>query len=186
MRTFTGIAVAAIALLLAIAPAGAAPNDGSGNQFVVVVDEVVPVDCGAGGTIEGHAVGWFKGREFQGGGNRNIDLIVVPPRADVHERRRCDVQVHRRWARPFVHRQRRELRHHRHGPTGRLQRGLAPRPLGAGLRRGRQPHQHYVARESGADLRRACVRCLDIRVSTPSSANEKGPQAGPFSSRTMD
>jgi hypothetical protein len=76
MRIFTGIAVAAIALLLAIAPAGAAPDDGNGNQFVVEVDEVFPVDCGAGGTIEGHAVGWFKGREFQGGGNRNIELIV--------------------------------------------------------------------------------------------------------------
>jgi hypothetical protein len=76
MRTVTGIAVAAIALLVAIAPAGAAPDDGNGNQFVIVVDEVVPIDCGAAGMIEGHAVGWIKGREFQGGGNRNIELVV--------------------------------------------------------------------------------------------------------------
>ena len=76
MRTFMAIVVAAMALLVAIAPAGAGPGDGNDNQFVVVVDETVPVDCGAGGTIEGHAVGWFKGREFQGGGNRNIELVV--------------------------------------------------------------------------------------------------------------
>ena len=76
MRTFIWVVVAAIALLLAVVPASAAPNDGNGNQFVVVVDETVPVDCGAGGTIEGHASGWFKGREFQGGGNRNIELTV--------------------------------------------------------------------------------------------------------------
>jgi hypothetical protein len=76
MRTFMGITVAAIALLVSIASAGAAPGDGNGNQFVIVVDEVVPVDCGAGGTIEGHAGGWVKGREFQGGGNRNIELVV--------------------------------------------------------------------------------------------------------------
>ncbi len=76
MRTFTGIAVAAIALLLAVVPASAAPDDGNGNQFVVVLDDVFPVDCGAAGMIEVHVGGWFKGREFQGGGNRNIDLIV--------------------------------------------------------------------------------------------------------------
>jgi hypothetical protein len=76
MRTFIWVVVAAIALLLAVVPASAAPNDGNGNQFVVVVDETVPIDCGAGGTIEGHASGWFKGREFQGGGNRNIELTV--------------------------------------------------------------------------------------------------------------
>ena len=76
MRTFMGVTVAAIALLVSIATAGAAPGDGNGNQFVIVVDEVVPVDCGAAGMIEGHAAGWVKGREFRGRGNRNIELVV--------------------------------------------------------------------------------------------------------------
>ena len=77
MRIYVGIVVAAIALLVVAAPAGAgAPSDGNGNQFVVVLDEVFPVDCGAAGTIEAHVGGWFKGREFQGGGNRNIELLV--------------------------------------------------------------------------------------------------------------
>lgn len=76
MRTFMLIAVSAIALVIAVAPAGGAPNDGNGNQFVVELDEVFPIDCGAAGTIELHVSGWFKGREFQGNGNRNIELVV--------------------------------------------------------------------------------------------------------------
>lgn len=76
MRTFVGIAAAAIALLVAVAPAGAAPEDGGGNQFVVVFDDVFPVDCGAAGVIELHVGGWLKGREFQGGGTRNVELVV--------------------------------------------------------------------------------------------------------------
>jgi hypothetical protein len=77
MRTVIGIAAAAIAMLALAAPVGAGPPaDGNGNQFVVVFDDVFPVDCGAAGTIEVHVDGWFKGREFQGGGNRNIELIV--------------------------------------------------------------------------------------------------------------
>jgi hypothetical protein len=60
-----------------VAPAaGGAPSDGNGNQFVVVVDETFPVDCGAAGTIEVHTDGWFKGRVFQGKGNRNLELTV--------------------------------------------------------------------------------------------------------------
>ena len=77
MRSLLGVSLAAIAMLVAVAPAtGGAPADGNGNQFVVVVDDALPVDCGAAGTIEVHAVGWFKGRTFQGTGNTNLELTV--------------------------------------------------------------------------------------------------------------
>lgn len=76
MRTLLGIAVAALALTVAVAPASGAPDDGNGNQFVVVLDDVFPVDCGAAGAIEVHVAGWFKGKEFHGNGNRNIELTV--------------------------------------------------------------------------------------------------------------
>lgn len=77
MRTVIFVVAAAIAMLVLAAPAGAGPPaNGNGNQFVGVFDDTFPVDCGAAGMIEVHVDGWFKGREFQGGGNRNIELVV--------------------------------------------------------------------------------------------------------------
>jgi len=64
-----------IAALLLAAPVSAAPADGNTNKFVVTLDFVDPIDCD-GTTIWVEISGWAQFREFQGKGNRNVDMGV--------------------------------------------------------------------------------------------------------------
>jgi hypothetical protein len=66
-------------LALGIAPAAAAPADGSGNKDIIELEFTVPglVDCGGGDLLDFGIDGWVQFSEFSGNGNKNIDRATV-------------------------------------------------------------------------------------------------------------
>ncbi len=68
-----------VALVFGLAPVAlGAPADGNGKKFVFEFDEDIPdaYECGGGEWLDIHFGGWFQGQEFQGKGNRNLELAV--------------------------------------------------------------------------------------------------------------
>ena len=64
---------------LATSVAAAGPADGNGKKRVFNISALdLPVDCNMDGTadLSADVVGWIQGKDFQGNGNRNIQLTV--------------------------------------------------------------------------------------------------------------
>jgi hypothetical protein len=76
-RLMVLLVVAGMAVAVMAVPAGAAPADGNGNGFVSVFDfPDIPIPCIDGDELVLDVVGWEKGKEFKGNGNRNVGLTV--------------------------------------------------------------------------------------------------------------